>query len=60
MLLCHVARESLLAEISKLKLTHTTCVGQLEQARDEICKLKSMSCGMCSLVLDDDAWLTSL
>jgi hypothetical protein len=52
-LLC-VSCESLLVEINKLKLTHTTFVEQLEHARAEINKMKSMSCSMCSLVLDDD------
>ena len=60
MLLCHVARESLLAEISKLKLTHTTCVEQLEHARAEINEMKYMPSSMSSLILDDDdACLTS-
>ena len=40
-------------------MTHTTCVDELEQARVEICKMKSMPCSMCSLVLDDDVCLTS-
>ena len=46
--------ESLLAEINELKLTHTTCVEQLEHARAEICEMKSMPCSMCSLILDDN------
>ena len=54
-----VSCESLLAEIKELKLTQTTCVDELEQARVEICKMKSMPCSMCSLVLDDDVCLTS-
>ena len=52
-----VSCESLLAEINELKLTHTTCVDELEQARVEICKMKSMPCSMCSLVLNDDSCL---
>ena len=51
--------ESLLAEINELKLTHTTCVEQLEHARAEICEMKSMPCSMCSLILDDNTCLTS-
>jgi FtsZ-binding cell division protein ZapB len=34
--------ESLLAEINELKLTHTTCVDELEHARVEICDMKFM------------------
>ena len=54
-----VSCESLHAEINELKLTHTTCVDQLEHARAKICEMKSMPCSMCSLVLDDDPCLTS-
>ena len=51
--------EPLLAEINELKLTHTTCVEQLEHARAEFCEMKSMPCSMCSLILDDNTCLTS-
>ena len=51
--------ESLLAEVNELKLTHTTCVEQLEHARAEICEMKSMPCSMCSLILDDNVCPTS-
>ena len=54
-----VSCESLLAKINDLKLTHSTCVEELEHAKAEICEMKSMSCSMCSLVLDDDSCLTS-
>jgi hypothetical protein len=49
----------LLAEINELKLTHTTCVDELEHARAEICDMKSMLCSKCSLLLVDDACHTS-
>src|SRR5687767_8726381 len=39
-----VSCESLFAKINQLKLTHTTCVEQLEHARSEICEMKSMPC----------------
>ena len=51
--------ESLIAEINELKLTHTTCVGQFEHARAEICEMKSMPYTKCSLILDDDICHTS-
>ena len=54
-----VSCESLLAEINELKLTHTTCVEQLEHARAEICEMKYMPCSMCSLILEDNTCLTS-
>jgi hypothetical protein len=54
-----ISCESLLAEIKKLKLAHTTCVDELEHARDEICDNKSLSCSKCSLLLVDDACHTS-
>ena len=47
-----VSYESLLAEIKDLKLTHTTCVDELEHARAEICEMKFMPCSKCSLMLD--------
>jgi hypothetical protein len=50
-----VSCESLLAEINELKLTHTTCVDELEHARAEICHMKSMPCSKCSLFLVEDA-----
>jgi regulator of replication initiation timing len=50
-----VSCESLLAEINELKLTHTTCVDELEHARAEICDMKSMPCSKCSLSLVEDA-----
>ena len=50
-----VSCESLLAEINELKLTHTTCVDELEHARAEICEIKSMPCSKCSLMHNDDA-----
>ena len=53
-----VSCESLLAEINELKLTHPTCVDELEHARAEICDMKSMPCSKCSLILDVDACLT--
>jgi len=40
--------ESLLAEINELKLTHTTCVEQLEHAWAEINEMKSLPSIMCS------------
>ena len=46
--------ESLLAEIDNLKLTHTTCVNELEHARAEICEMKYMSCSMCHFILDNN------
>jgi hypothetical protein len=49
----------LLAEINNLKLTHTTCVDELEHARAEICDMKSMPCTKCSLSLVEDAFHTS-
>ena len=51
--------ESLPAEINKLKLTHTTCVDELEHARAEIGDMKSTPCSKCSLLLVDDACHTS-
>jgi hypothetical protein len=54
-----VSCESLLAEINELKLTHTTCVNELEHARAEICDMKSMPCSKCSLLLVEDACHTS-
>ena len=54
-----VSCESLLAEINELKLTHTTCVDELEHARAEICEMKSMPCSKCSLLIVDDACHTS-
>jgi hypothetical protein len=53
-----VSCESLLAEINELKLTHTTCVDQLEHARAEICEIKSMPCSLCSLNVNDNSCLT--
>jgi chromosome segregation ATPase len=50
-----VSCESLLAEINELKLTHTTCVDELEHARAEICDMKSMPCSKCSLLLVENA-----
>jgi hypothetical protein len=47
------------AEINEVKLTHTTCVDELEHARAEICDMKSMPCSKCSLFLVDDAYHTS-
>jgi hypothetical protein len=49
----------LLAEINDLKLTHTTCVDELEHARAEICDMISMPCSKCSLLLVEDACHTS-
>ena len=46
--------ESLLAEINELKLTHTTCVNELEHARAEICEMKYMSCSTCHFILDNN------
>lgn len=43
-----VSCESLLAEIKELKLTHTTCVDELEHARSIISELESMP-SVCSL-----------
>jgi hypothetical protein len=54
-----VSCESLLAEIKELRLTHTTCVYELEHARAEICMMKSMPCSKCSLLVVDDACHTS-
>jgi hypothetical protein len=54
-----VSCESLLAAINELKLTHTTCVYQLEHARAEICEMKSMPYSLCSLNVNDNACLTS-
>ena len=42
-----VSCESLLAEMNELKLTHTTCVDELEHDRVEICEMKSMPCSKC-------------
>jgi hypothetical protein len=50
-----VSCESLLAGINELKLTHTTCIDELEHARAEICEFKSMPCRKCSLLLVEDA-----
>jgi len=47
--------ESLIAEIKELKLTHTTCVEQLEHARAEINEIKSLPSAMCSLKENGDA-----
>jgi hypothetical protein len=55
----HTSCESLLADFNQLKLTHTTCVDELEHARDEICDMKSMPCSKCSLLLVEDACHTS-
>jgi len=52
-----VSCESLLAEINELKLTHTTCVEQLEHARAEINEMKSMPSSMSSLIFYDDTLL---
>jgi hypothetical protein len=41
--------ESLLADFNQLKLTHTTCVDELEHARAEIGDMKYMPCRKCSL-----------
>ena len=49
--------ESLLAEINELKLTHTTCVDELEHARAKINELKTLSSTMCSVMKSDDALL---
>ena len=54
-----VSCESLLAEINELKLTHTTCVDQLEHARAEIVELSSRPCSLCPLHVNNDACLTS-
>src|SRR6266540_4020308 len=54
-----VSCESLVAEINELKLTHITCVEQLEHAKTKIVEIESMHCSMCSLVLEEDACLTS-
>jgi hypothetical protein len=54
-----VSCESFLAEINELKLTHTTCVDELEHARAEICDMKSMPCSKCSVLLVEDACHTS-
>jgi hypothetical protein len=50
-----VSCESLHAEINELKLTHTTCVDELEHARAEICDMKSIPYSKCSLLLVEDA-----
>jgi hypothetical protein len=49
----------LLAEINELKLTHTTCVDELEHARTKIDEISSRPCSLCSLKLIDDACFTS-
>ena len=54
-----ISCESLLAEINELKLTHITCVDELEHARAKICEMKSMPCSKCSLLIVDDACHTS-
>jgi hypothetical protein len=54
-----VSCESLHAEINELKLTHTTCVDELEHARAEICDMKSIPCSKFSLLLLEDACHTS-
>jgi hypothetical protein len=54
-----VSCESLIDEINELKLTHTTCVDELEHDRAEICEFKSMSCSKCSLLLVEGACHTS-
>jgi hypothetical protein len=51
--------ESFLADFNHLKLTHTTCVDDLEHARAEICELKFMPCSKCSFLLVEDACHTS-
>ncbi|KAG2556317.1 uncharacterized protein LOC120685695 [Panicum virgatum] len=52
--------ESLKAEIKELKLTHTTCVEQLEHSRAEIIEIKSLPSAMCSLKENGDACLASI
>jgi len=47
--------ESLNAEIKELKLTHTTCVEQLEHAKAKINEIKSLPSAMCSLKENGDA-----
>jgi hypothetical protein len=54
-----VSCEFLSHEINELKLTHTTCVDELEHARAEICEMKSMPCSKCSLFLVNEACHTS-
>jgi hypothetical protein len=54
-----VSCESLLAEINEPKLTHTTCVDELEHARTKIDEISSRPCSLCSLKLIDDACFTS-
>ena len=51
--------ESLLAEINKLNLTHSTAVDELEHDRAKICEMKSMPCSMCSFIVDDNICSTS-
>ncbi|KAG2563540.1 hypothetical protein PVAP13_8KG327908 [Panicum virgatum] len=46
-------------EINELKLTHTTCVDELEHAKAKFFEMKSMPCSMCYFILDDDVCLTS-
>jgi hypothetical protein len=54
-----VSCESLLAEINELKLTHTTCVDELEHARAKIDEISSRPCSLCSLNVIDDTCHTS-
>lgn len=54
-----VSCETLIAEINELKLTHTTCIDELEHARAKIDEISSMPYSLCSLNVIDDACLTS-
>ena len=54
-----VSCESLLAEINELKLTHTTCVDELEHTKAKIDEISSRPCSLCSFNVIDDACLTS-
>jgi hypothetical protein len=48
-----VCCESLLVEINELKLTHTTCVDELEHARAEVDEIiSSRPCSLCSFECD--------
>lgn len=50
---------SLISEIKELnKLAHTTFVDQIEHARVKIVEISSRSCSLCSLHVNDDAYLT--
>jgi hypothetical protein len=51
--------EFLLAKINELKLTHSTCVDELEHTRAKIDEISSRPCSLCSLNVNDDACLTS-